>query len=720
MGPMPALARSDALRWLALPALALGAYVLATTAAGVVGHYRPVPFMDQWATVDELRAIQSGEYRLGSLFRQHNEHRLAVPRLLFFLDGWLTRQSGWLCVGASLLLQALHVALLVALVRAAGERRPAVLAAVTGALVVLLFSALQQQNFVEPFQVQFPLVYLAATTAVAAACLSPFAQRPWLMLAASLAAAVVASFSMASGLGVWCVLLVVAARVPLPFRALAAIAATSAIVIVFYLHGLWIADPYYLPPSQPDAIGLQRPHLSAVFLATYLGSPVRLPDGVHRAALGVAAGCLGALAFAGVAPAHWRRCQEREEAARQALLGVALFALGSALLTTYGRAAVWNLLITAERYATGAAFFWAALTLLAVVSVRGWRRTAALAVSGAAILATALPNAVHVQQDGRLRQAVHRGAIGMRLGITDLDEMGRFLTPDPVRDFRDFVPWLREHRHSLFRDGEWPLLGRPAALLGGPAGTCSGAIEALRICRGSGWAFAAKGWAFLADQGRSPARVFFTDENDVLLGYGVPQERRPEVEEVHPRAAGHNVGFHGYGIALTPETRVRLHVQVEDGRVFRVQGDCELGGAELAATPGEPVEGTAAQGTGDFSPVRIELLPGPPLDAAVSTDAGTGSWTCGPVLLQANQTLIVPVCTGECGFGLRIEVMDRETSESLCVLRPPPLRGEWRFWRCPLPPAARQRPLEVVAHDEGRYAGQHLAVGRPGWVLAPH
>ena len=72
-------------RWL-LRGLWVAAFVcIATTVAGVALNYCPVPYWDEWDGVvgfaDHLAAGDSGAW-----WRPHNEHRILLARVLFWLD----------------------------------------------------------------------------------------------------------------------------------------------------------------------------------------------------------------------------------------------------------------------------------------------------------------------------------------------------------------------------------------------------------------------------------------------------------------------------------------------------------------------------------------------------------------------------------------------------------------------------------------------------------
>ena len=67
---------------------ACGVFVVALTLRMVVLSWSPVPFGDQW---DDL--VSGRPLTWAWLVQQHNEHRVFVPRLIFWLDRWLGAET---------------------------------------------------------------------------------------------------------------------------------------------------------------------------------------------------------------------------------------------------------------------------------------------------------------------------------------------------------------------------------------------------------------------------------------------------------------------------------------------------------------------------------------------------------------------------------------------------------------------------------------------------
>jgi hypothetical protein len=291
------------------------------------------PMLDQWEIVPLLQTAEDG-ISLRELFSQHNEHRPLLPRIIMLLSAWLTdwdvRVENYLALLCGVLIYAmLHPAL------------PARPWQATLLLSALVFSAVQWQNWLLGWQLQLMLGHALAI----AAMLLLTAARPTtpampaiirLQLPAALLCAVASTFSFATGLVLWPIGLLLLLGQRRPAAAGAWALAGVAVVTAYFWD--FHQPPHHAPPS-PGA-----EHLG-YFLA-YLGSPVA-PYHALAAAMAGAAG-LVALAAMLLAPDPARDAKQHFHFGLHALnrlsapgqsawCALALFALGSAAITAYGR-----------------------------------------------------------------------------------------------------------------------------------------------------------------------------------------------------------------------------------------------------------------------------------------------------------------------------------------------------------------------------------------------
>jgi hypothetical protein len=130
-----------------------------------VKFFQPLFFSDGWNTVAHYEIFNNGEYNISYLFSQHNEHRIALPRLIFFADFIFAKGLNKINVISTWIIQLLHIFILssMALYPRTGCKYIAII--VISAIIILFFSMGQHENYFWGFQVQFVGVYAAATLA---------------------------------------------------------------------------------------------------------------------------------------------------------------------------------------------------------------------------------------------------------------------------------------------------------------------------------------------------------------------------------------------------------------------------------------------------------------------------------------------------------------------------------------------------------------------------
>lgn len=402
----------------------------------VLRHGVNVPFWDQWELVGPLARFQDGTLGWSEIFQQHNEHRMAAPKIVMLSLASLT---GWNVVAemlASILMAVSSLGLLMALslpiLRPAG---PMVRLWATFTISAMLFSQAQWQNWLWGWQVQWFLGALAAVSSIALATWSLENVRPWAYIAGAAIAALVCQFSIASGVVVWiCGALVFAfhpgRRLILPIWLLAATAAST-----LFLTG------YGRAPGHPSLLStVEHPLSFLVFLGNYLSGPL----GRH-AAIGIAVAA-GFVILAVLAASRHRR--EPEVILPWIALGV--FAGANAVLTGIGRVGMGAGRGLSSHYVTIALLMSVSLVPLGIAAFRGGPEAGRTPVQrkawigGAAVLSllTILGDVGEWKRaaDHAREMTMARGCLLAIAAATD-DCLGR-LYPDPAA-VRAWEPQLR-------------------------------------------------------------------------------------------------------------------------------------------------------------------------------------------------------------------------------------------------------------------------------------
>lgn len=535
------------LRTLAYTAVALAVLSAAVMLVLVAQSWSPLPFWDQWERVGAAQ-------QLGGLFRPHNEHVIAIPRLFFALDASLFGGRNLFLLVVIQLVQAAHLALLIVLARRAGLGELP-LVAVGAAAAAFLFSGAQIENFYWGFQVQFVLVYLLTTLCFTVALLG--ADRLRLDLAA-VAAGIAATLCLSAG-----VLALPAAAagslfVRVSFRRRLMLAAGAALALAIYT-GLGSSGA----GSDAEA-ALRQPVAILYYALAYLGGPfggalaeLGGPDlrlaGRDAAQLGV---LIGAGGLAAALFAAWFVLRRRPaRPARVALLLVAGVVVAAAVLTALGRFQLGAPQALSSRYATPVLLFWTALLALYWSFARAvpravWRDRARIVLALCTVAAIALllagrPGWVRLAEGQAYRTDTALGAV---VAGVDHTEALVLVHPSAQTVLRQAAV-LRELGISVFAGRRERLIGEPVSELGPVTGpqACAGVIDAAPRFGDpgphAGWRLT--GWAWDLAAGRAPEYVVFAADGEVRGVAPIGQDR-PDVVNAVDAVTDARVGFSGY------------------------------------------------------------------------------------------------------------------------------------------------------------------------------
>jgi hypothetical protein len=363
-----------------------------------------LPYGDQWDFVRDYFDYLDGRYEWGSLFAQHNEHRIATTRVVLFADAILFRMRGLLPVVVT---YASLAAIALACARLAS--RPGIERVSCAALAFgLLWSTSQWGVLAWQFQMVFPFVHLFALVTLVSlwrANEGNFA----LWMAIAVAADALAVFSLGSGI------LIIAPALLL----LAWLRASRAVWSFALFHAALVG--LYLAGYQRPVQSLQYSFDVITFLVT-TAEFIGLPAAKYQ----LFAGLLGISLFAALVVHISYRAIVRApiESTYCVLAALAGFALCEALLVGYVRAGFG----VGARHATASVVFWAAL--LAALWKMTQQKRARLLVALLAVAAVVAANAPAFE-------AAWREQIAFLTRVTDEVRGDTF---DPVSMHRLYKP----------------------------------------------------------------------------------------------------------------------------------------------------------------------------------------------------------------------------------------------------------------------------------------
>jgi hypothetical protein len=517
---------------LAIASLIAGGFVVVSTLLLIGENHFAGPVRDFWHVVPVLKSFERGEGTWLALFHLHGGHRLFFPRLLYvaeysFFDG---RNVFLLCAGV-----ALQVVLAAIVAHAVwSERRrsgPALTGYCLGLVLALAFSATQLENFVRPWNVHWFLANAAVVLSLAAGLRAGDAIRGrseavawgWWLLAS--AAGWLASYSMATGLLSWPLLLFLGFLSGWGPRFHLATGVQGALALAVYLRGSPLLDKGPSVESGGALFG---------WLLACLGSPL---SWLSRDA-GSALALVGTLALAAVS---LRLAARRSSASRseRLLAGLALFAWGATALIALGRTSLWPESWEAARYQTIVLLFWLDLVLLALFALRGGRlhqrvlrpllMLAVLIWLGAAVLPGHFRQAEAI---GSFVAKVRSANLALLFGVSQRADYDHVLTFSDRELGLDSAAahwrFLHERRLGVFGDPHREWLGRvlDEVLLVEGADRCRGEVVRVdRVPTRRGTALRLRGWARDVAARRAPSLLLATDGRGSVVGLGTPLRR---------------------------------------------------------------------------------------------------------------------------------------------------------------------------------------------------
>jgi hypothetical protein len=547
-----------------------------------------VPWRDDWyGFLTPLQQFDQGTLGFSALFAQHMEHRPLFPRLLSLANAVLFHWNRTVEMYVTAALLVFCACLLFRFVRAywAHPLTPILFLPMAWTLL----SWRQWQNLLWAFQTCFGLL---AAGAVLAFCLLHRARGADRVLLIAVAAAFVASFSLAGGLLIWPVGLAqlllqrLCAEPDDGPRPGAFVVWTSAGTLTWALFFVG----HHEPPEVgvwPTGFGylIHNSVATARFLATMIGSPLSWNQPTAQS-LGIIMTALGAWTV-------FRLLRKtRDLAAAVPLLSLMALILINVVLICDRRMGI-NGTIQAlnSRYCTlmmlGLVALYALLTRLALTE----RSPATLLACGgmaALLVSGAITNFISWRDDAIAQWYLHMEVIGkyaVRYADVVSDEGLSYLEADPPM-MREAIPFLRAHRYTLFH--QTAPMGVPASYTGS-AGGCN--IEAVNHRGGTvidvdlrkdSSGLQVEGWALDLAEERVPGRVFVSIDGRIDVP-AVPGGDRPDVARFFKNPNYGTAGFVSFvrtSLLTVGEHTLELKIVNQDGTGYWTCGASRLRVAE--------------------------------------------------------------------------------------------------------------------------------------------
>ena len=530
----------------------------------VVVCYTSLPWSDGWTPIF---AAAHGEklFSLRWLWQQHNEHRLAIPRIFLALDLRLFHANQKLLLSTIFIVQLLHVWLLSWSMRSLGGWRGPVWRTGTGLAAFCLFSPTQWENLTWGFQTCFVLSGLFATLSFVALLLywrstqAESRSQHWELVVLSVLAALGGLLSLANGLLLLPLLFVAALVLRLSYAVTSTYLITAVVSTILYFHN------YVRPAQNPDpAASLSSPIKIVQYVAVYFGSVWGFGNSSahHNVQVALAGGFTGlglaAVFFLGLALAR-----KTANAFALQLVLILVFCVGSAFLTALGRVAYGNGQAFAPRYQTVALVFWWCLGCLLIGrSITGHSRTLLPAIQ-VLLVVVFLRGADLVRfplRDAREHAFQQKAAAAALIsGVDDRDQIQQ--TYPYGEDVLKVVPFIRASRLSIFQESGQSYLGSPISSVARESARdqCRGAIQAVSTVKTDGRQdLRIAGWAWNV-AGQNPLSYIVVVADEKAVGVGAAGDWRPTIRAVHSYMNTSFIGFTAYAKSVVATQPVDIY-----------------------------------------------------------------------------------------------------------------------------------------------------------------
>ncbi len=507
----------------------VGFLVFITTLYGVFNSYSPVPYWDQWdGYLNFYIKLLEGDSL--AWWKQHNEHRIVFSRLLFWLDIKYFSGKSYFLLLCNIVLQCVNLLMIFYVSKNAYKHDRASNLFIFGVISTGLFAWGQHENFTWGFQSQFLAVYTFSLAAFICIVTTKNSQYKTLLLISSCVFAVGSTISMANGLLVFPLLVLLVLLLRLPWAYVLVVSLVGTVSYILYFQD-------YVSPSGHSSVSnslVNHPVEVFEYLLLYIGSPFYVLSGsklvgqISGGVLIFSSGLFGIGYFRNGKKNHYRLV----------LLIFILFIGGTALATAAGRINFGLGTALSSRYMTPAYLAWVCFSILMIgfFNSNKINRTM-LFFCVTIVLSGTLIKQKNVFNDfSELKFRRNMAISSLYAGAKD-DAYLSYIYPNSERLIA-VASKAKEHKLSVLSE---PLFNVDSAVdFDNITTVCKGNHEELVVV--DNHYYRANGWSF---DDATPNKVVFSDTEGKIVGTGIVGQPRPDVTVVIDERAI-NSGWQGY------------------------------------------------------------------------------------------------------------------------------------------------------------------------------
>lgn len=519
--------------------LAASFFGLAVVAA--IKNYSPVPQADMWyGYLHFFTRISNGEF--SAWWSQHNEHRILLSRILFWIDIKAFNGSLIFLFVVNYLLAATAALFFFFYTKDVLRRDDGASKSLIGSLIIILsFSRIQKENFDWAFQSQFFLAQLLPLISCYFVYKSQqLKKRGVILFFIACLAGVLSVFSMANGVAALPLITILSLLIG--FRWLAILPAILSVAgFAFYFH------EYHQPNEHGSIVDTVTNHPIdlAQYFITYLGNPFH--HALHSEICAQIAGIIFVASFLFWIYRIYKNSEVRSPI-NLALMTFISYILITAFVTTGGRSLFGIDHALSSRYTTPTMMGWTALLILFAPAISDGLKKYFYHYIFALLLipAICLPkqlSAFDNKNDELFQRKISALALELRIhdekqlapnsSSADLGlEMSAFPVEKNIAIFNSYI--IRDARQLIGNKEETKSTGE-----------CAGDIEEASIIEDDKRFFRIKGWLF-DDRVKSTSKIIhLLNKEGQIIGYALSGQIRKDIKKQYGKKALKS-GFKGY------------------------------------------------------------------------------------------------------------------------------------------------------------------------------
>ncbi len=693
-------------------------FTLVTTIWATVSHYSVVPFWDQWnGTIGFYEKwLTEGADKIALLFSQHNEHRIALPRLFFLLDCELGRCDNSVSIVTIFITQLLTVVLLGYAFLKAGGARKDYFAFILPFLIIANYSWVQHENLTWGFQIQFVGVYFWGASSIIALALvkeSVTNQRQVLLMATSLVAASFATFSMANGILVMPILILLAFFLRFSFKKHIALWLFMFLLAISYFRG-------YISPAnhgQPLETLFKQPFELLAYACAYLGGVFRQGFSLFPKVSVILGG--GYILLAGFFVILHLKGKQKLNNLQLALLAIAGFILLTAIVTGLGRVKFGIGQAFSSRYTTPVLIGWCSLFLLCWTYGKRTQKVAIIAGIVFLLALVKVQEGLNVNESGVVFNR-DLGLLSVMLGTNDSVKIAQlYPSKEEVLERSTF---LKNNNLSLYEYGFHLLLNKSLEdnYSGGLHDFCSGYFDTIKTDSNLEQGAVVEGWSWVTEERKPADYIVIADAERNVVGVAFSGVFRPDVAAVLG-SRNKKAGWQGYVKDTPPKLTAYA---VANNKICELNNNPDWPMLSLKRV--ETIEhlerssiayhidgGWAVNGIYDY--LEIQSLGSDALGSWNGDDAKKGTLEFGPLDVSSLDMLVWPMMTGPVNANQKIVLKSAISGDVLAEAKVPLLTPHWTYFEVNvnLPPQSKMEKVMLQFVDDGSGWGEWSAVGSP-------